>query len=700
MLNLPTTACRLLLSTCALTAISTSAWASEAAAEAEGLAIVVLGQQDGYKNDTASATKTGTPLIDVPQSVAIISRAQLDDQAIDQLNDALRYVPGVILSLGEGHRDQVSLRGQASTADFYLDGLRDDVQYYRPLYNTERVEVLKGANAMLFGRGGGGGVINRVSKSPDFARTSGAASAGVDTFGAWSLAADVNHPFSDSAALRINGTYEEFANHRDVYNGRFIGIAPTLALKLDDATRLTLAYEYVDDARVTDRGVPSLGGVPITGYDKTFFGSAALNHSTVQAHFARARLEHDLSDNLTVNFTGQYNSADKFYSNAVPASATATTVKLTGYASGTQRQSWIGQGNLVWKTATGPLRHTLLVGFEGASQVTDATRQDLLFGGLTTSPAVPLARTITLPAANWSAINRQTHSDVTALSAYIQDQIELGDYVQVVGGLRYDQFRITSLTSLPIPLAAARRDGTWSPRLGLIVKPMANLSIYTSYAKSFLPQSGDQFGALDVNTATLAPESFRNLEAGVKWDIARDLSFTAAVYQLDRTNSRVTDPNTSLWVLTGKSRVNGFEASLAGHITPQWQASVGFARQDGTIRSPVVSGTTTIAAGRHLPLLPKGQFTAWTRYDVTPKLGLGLGLVHQSSQFASISNNVTLPAFTRLDASVYYNVTKAFTIQLNVENLTDTHYNPSAGTDNNIATGEPINARLTARVKF
>jgi catecholate siderophore receptor len=665
----------------------------------------VVGHQDGYgKVDTASATKTGTPLIDVPQSVAILSRSQLDDQAVEQLNDALRYVPGVILGLGEGHRDQISLRGQSSTADFYLDGLRDDAQYYRPLYNTERVEVLKGANAMLFGRGGGGGVINRVSKAADFARASRTASAGVDSFGAWSLSGDVNQPLSDSAALRINGTYEEFANHRDIYNGRFIGIASTLGLKLGDATRLTLAYEYDDDARVTDRGVPSLNGAPITGYDRTFFGSEAINQSMARSHFARARLEHDFSDNLSVNFTGQYNNSDKYYGNAVPGAATATTVSLTGYASGTTRESWIGQGNLVWKVATGPLRHTLLIGFEGAKQSTDANRQDLLFattsGGTALTTIVPLASTLTLPAMSWTAINRRTSSDVTALSAYIQDQIELGDHVQVVGGLRYDQFRITSLTSLPASFAAARRDGTWSPRLGLIIKPVANLSIYTSYAKSFLPQSGDQFAALDINTATLASESFSNLEAGVKWDVARDLSFTASVYQLDRTNTRATDPLTGFMVLTGKSRVKGFEAALAGQITPQWQASVGYAHQEGTILSDVLSGTTKIAAGRYLPQLPSDQITAWTRYDVTPKLGLGLGLIHQSRQFATISNNVTLPAFTRLDASVYYDVSKAFSIQLNVENLTDTGYYPSAHTDNNIGTGKPINAKLTARVKF
>ncbi|OZA67403.1 MAG: TonB-dependent siderophore receptor, partial [Sphingomonadales bacterium 39-62-4] len=153
---------------------------ADAAREATGTVIVVTGTADGYRPLDANAVKTPTPLVDVPQTITVLTREQLDDQGITQLGDALRYVPGVVLGQGEGHRDQINLRGQNTTADFYLDGLRDDTQYYRSLYNIERVEVLKGANALLFGRGGGGGVINRVSKTPDLAGTKGQASANVD----------------------------------------------------------------------------------------------------------------------------------------------------------------------------------------------------------------------------------------------------------------------------------------------------------------------------------------------------------------------------------------------------------------------------------------------------------------------------------------------------------------------------------------
>ncbi len=669
------------------------ALADAADAEADTPGIVVSGVRDGYKIDEADATKTGTTLLDTPQSVTTLGREQLDDQAVEQLNDALRYVPGVTLGQGEGHRDQVVLRGQSSTADFFLDGLRDDAQYYRPLYNTERVEVLKGANALLFGRGGGGGIVNRVSKAPDLDAIGGTISGGVDTLGAWSVAGDANLPLSQVAALRLNATYESLANHRDVYDGHFIGIAPTLGVKLGEATTLTLGYEYGHDERVIDRGIPSLGGAPISGYDKTFFGSAAINQGTVDAHIARARLEHELADGLTLTLAGQFASYAKYYGNILPSSATASTVTLSGYDSGTDRTNWIGQANLVWKGETGAIRHTLLAGIEGASQLTDATRRNLVFSG---SSTVTLAPNLTLPATSWSALTGNSHSNVRSLSAYIQDQIELAPFLQVIAGVRHDDFRIAAYNRID-STATGRSEGKWSPRLGVIVKPQANVSLYASYAKSFLPQSGDQFSSLAASYETLDAEAFRNLELGAKWDITPTLALTAAAFQVDRSNTRVADPaNPGYWLLTGSSRVKGLEAALSGALTTNWHATLGYTYQEGEIRST----TSAAPAGRKLDKLPGHQFSAWTRYDVTPKLGLGLGLVHQSSQYATISNTVRLPAFTRVDAAVYYDVSERLALQLNAENLTDVRYYPSAHTDNNIATGEPLNARLTARIKF
>jgi len=665
--------------------------------------IVVDGhREEGYRSDESSAIKTGTPLLDTPQSITTLSREQLDDQAVEQLNDALRYVPGVTLGQGEGHRDQIVIRGQSSTADFYLDGIRDDAQYYRPLYNTERVEILKGANALLFGRGGGGGVINRVSKAPRFDATEARVSASMDSFTAWSLSSDVNLPLGQALALRLNSIYEDFANHRPAIGGHFFGVAPTVGVKLGESTTLTAAYEYAEDRRVTERGIPAAPGgtiaapaSPITGFDKTFFGDPAINQSEVTAHVARMRLDHEFSESLSFNASAQFATYDKYYGNVLPGAVNAarTTVALSGYRSSNGRDNWIGQANLVWKGATGPLRHTLLAGFEAGDQHSTSSRDDARFAGAS-SVSVPLALRITVPTTTF--VNTSAGlSDVRTLSGYVQDQIELGEHIQLIAGARYDEFRITA-TNLLGGAVTSRSDGKWSPRLGLVIKPQANLSLYASYAKSFLPQTGDQFNTLAANLQTLAPEEFRNLEAGVKWDFAPQLSFTAAVFQLDRTNTRANDPLTGNVVLTGSNRVKGFEAALAGQITPAWQATLGYNHQTGEIRTT----TTAAPAGRKLDKLPEDQFSAWTRYNFAGGIGVALGVVHQSSQFATISNAVRLPAFTRVDAALFFDVTERLAVQLNVENLTDVTYYPSAHTDNNIATGEPINARLTVKLKF
>ena len=688
------------LASCAAPALLGSAPASaELAAEAaDAPAIIVYGRPDGYDIEkTRTATKTETPLIDVPQTVTVLSREQIDDQGVESLGEALRYVPGVVLGQGEGHRDQVTLRGQNTTADFFLDGLRDDAQYYRPLYNTDRVEVLKGANALIFGRGGGGGVINRVPKAPEFEKARTDFSAGVDSFGGWSIAADLDQPVGESFAARLNATYEALNNHRDRFDGHFTGIAPTLGWKLGEATRLVAAYEYVEDRRITDRGVPSFAGSPLRGFDEVFFGDTTLNRASVTAHIARLKLDHEFSDSLNANLAVQFGDYDKYYGNIYPrAAATLTTVEFEGYENYTKRQNWSAQGNLVWQGETGGLNHQLLIGFEASDQDTDDARALTLFGPTNASRiTVPLGRQITVPGARYGAISRSSASNVRALSAYIQDQIDLGEVVKLVLGLRYDDFRITSTNRIN-GFTATRSDAKWSPRAGLIIKPRENVSLYASYARSFLPQSGDQFVVLDATTATLAPEEFRNLEAGVKWDVTERLAFTAALYQLDRTNTRANDPVTGVAVLTGKSRTKGMELALVGTLAKGLQVTLGYALQDGE----VTATTTAAPAGRTLAQLPRHQLSAWGRYDVTDRLGIALGAVKQSDQFATISNAVRMPGYTRIDAALFYKVSDAIQLQINVENLTDTDYFPSAHTDHNISLGAPLNARLGLKIKL
>ena len=656
--------------------------------------IVVVGAVDGYAvEDGSTGTKTPTPLIDVPQTVTFITEDQLEDQSIRQLGEALRYVPGVSLETGEGHRDEIFIRGQETTADFYLDGLRDDAQYYRPLYNVARVEVLKGANALIFGRGGGGGVVNRVSKTAEIGDQFVQGDASVDTFGAFALLGDVNAPLSDDVAVRLNATYEEFDNDRDFYDGRFIGISPTLTAQIGPDTALTATYSYDNDSRVVDRGIPALNGLPLPGAEETFFGSPGFNQTDVEVHILRSRIDHEFSDSLSVNASVQYADYDKLYANILPRSTDGTTVELSGYEDAQTRQNLIGQANLVWQVDTGGLENTFLFGVEASSQNSTNQRRNALFTGGATRATTTLADTIAVPSFALGPLIRDRDSSLGTFSAYVQDQLSFG-VVEIVAGLRYERFDLETvelLTGVP----GSRVDEEVSPRVAVILKPQESLSFYAAYAESFLPQSGDQFFLLTPSTEAFEPEKFTNYEIGAKWSVRPGLLATASIFRLERTNTRATDPNnTGLTVLTGESRTEGFEVNLIGDIAPNWHANIGYTYLDGEITSQSSFGLE----GQRLQQLPKHNFSAWNRFDVTEDFALGFGLIYQDEQFASFSNTVTLPDYWRVDAAAYYSVTDQIALQLNIENLFDESYFPSAHGDNNIQPAEPFSARFGVRV--
>jgi catecholate siderophore receptor len=703
----------LALSSLSLFAV-TPAWADEAAADGEDQTIIVTGSNDGYRMvDTTSGTKTNTPILDVPQSISVVTEEQIGDQAIRSIADLVRLIPGVSAGQGEGHRDQITLRGNNTTADFFVDGLRDDVQYFRSFYNVERVEVHKGPNAMVFGRGGGGGLINRITKGALIDRNLTAGSVSVDSFGSWYGAGDVNFALG-KAALRVNAFYEDLNNHRDAYGGHRYGFNPTIGGELGETVRVQLGYEYARDDRVVDRGIPSafVGSIltpagPVKGFRDAFFGVRGLSNTDFEAHILRFRGEADLGNGVTFSAQALYGDYDKSYTNVFAASAVSAsgTVGIEAYIDPTKRQNFIGQTNIEWRGSTGGIDHVLLIGAE----VTDQDSANERINGyyptlanplnrrasatLSTNPVIPVPVFI-VGTAGGSA-NRKVTSALSQTSFYVQDQASFGDHVDLIAGIRYDRLKI-GVTNAFTAATVKRSDDLWSPRVGLVVKSVEAASIYVSFSRSFLPQSGDQFLTFDANNANLEPEKFDNYEIGAKWDIKPGLTLTGAYYQLDRTNTRAAGAIPGSIVLTGEQRSKGFELSLVGKVTRHWQTAVGYSN---TLAS-ITKTTSAATAGRRLGQVPKHQVSLWNRYDVSEKLGLGLGLYHQSSQFATISNATKLPSYTRIDAALYFKLADGVEAQINVENLTNTRYFPVAHNDNNISTGAPLNARFTLNLKL
>jgi catecholate siderophore receptor len=660
---------------------------------------VTVSEEAGYLSPTVrSATKTLTPLRDVPQSIALVGEEQMQDQLMASVADAVRYVPGVSVTLGEGNRDQLVIRGQGTTADFYVDGVRDDVQYMRDIYNLDRVEVLKGPNAMIFGRGGGGGVINRVVKEPVNSRFQEFELSG-GSFATRRFTTDFNQPLGTKWFARLNGMYEGANSFRQGVNRERYGIDPSLSFIPTDRTRLTLNFESFHDDRVADRGIPSFQGRPIDLPIEQYFGDP--RRAPVRAHVnvGTAAFEHHWT-NLEFRNRFSLGDYDKLYQNFVPGAVNAakTTTSLTAYNNWTGRRNLFNQSDLSGRWQTGFLRHSWLTGMELGRQVTDNLRNTGYFNNTATSIQVALDSSRIDTPVTWrqSATDARNHLVARVAAGYIQDQIELNRYVQVLTGVRFDSFTL-NYHDLRSGLKLTRTDHLVSPRVGLVLKPLTAVSVYGSYSVSYLPSSGDQFSSLTTITQQVKPEKFTNLETGLKWDIRRGLTLTSALYRLDRTNTRSIDPNDPTRIIqTGSQRTNGGEISLSGDIYRKWSVIAGYGRQNAFVSSPTVSALAGAIVGQ----VPRNTFSFWNRYAINSRLSMGLGLVNRSDMFAAIDNTVVLPGYTRADAAVFYWLSERIRIQANVENLTNRRYIQNADGNNQIMPGSPRAARIGIVARF
>lgn len=693
--------------------------------------IVVVGQY--LYADQVNALKAPTPIIDVPQSLSIITADQIANRGFDSISDIIAYTPGVNSSQGEGHRDAVVFRGVRSTADFFVDGVRDDVQYYRPLYNLEQVEILRGPNALLFGRGGTGGVVNRVTKRAEIGEVFTGYSASVDTFGAYGGQIDSNFAVNDKIAFRINAYYESLENHRDFYDGDNYGINPTARFQLAPSTILDLSYEYADHERFIDRGIPTgADGRPVRDFDKIVFGDPELNTAEFEAHILRANLQHEFADNLKGNFTVAYGDYDKLYQNFYASGYDEVNrpnyVTLDGYVDTTQRETLTLSGTMVGEFETGSIGHTIVGGLEYIDTSNDNDRQNArwdrtdddneiflvsrplnLRGGVGTGFTGLFAdagETLTGPGETTTnnffadgAFNDRTEADITVFSAFVQDQIEINQYLDLILGVRFDTFDIDVdvFDAAGDFVERSREDDNVSPRLGLIFKPQENISLYASYSEAFLPRSGEQFASLSTDAELLNPDEFEQSEIGVKWDFAQGLSLTAAYFENEQTRADRDDVTGEGFEVRGLE-VEGFEVQLQGQVTEQFFVTAGYSYLDGETDQ-----------GREAPReLPEKMFSIWGEYQVTDKFGFGLGATYQDESFITdfdigVSNEAThptLPSYTRVDAAAYYDVSEKLRVQFNIENLTDQTYFPNAHSTHQATVGAPLNAKVTISGRF
>lgn len=668
-----------------------------------------------------TAFRTSTPLIDVPQSVSIFTEERIEDQGFTSLGELVDYTPGLNNTQGEGHRDAIVFRGVRSTADFYIDGVRDDVQYYRALYNVDQVEILRGPSALYFGRGGTGGILNRVLKKPVVGENFTELEFGVDTFGAtlsqidWNLTPSAGGYESGkgiladpSTALRLNAFYETLDNHRDFFDGERFGVNPTVAYELGPDTRLDLSYEYNDFYNFIDRGIPTgANGLPVASLSGVVFGDPNQNFSDFQAHVFRSTLSHNFSDAWKGRVTAFYGQYDKIYQNyyASGYNPVADLVTIDGYVDTTARENLIFSGDVIGEFETGNVGHKLLVGAEFINTSSNQNRfntfwnttrdDEEVFGAsnfrLRGGSGINAAGQLATNSFN-TDLNDDTRVDLDTYSVFINDEIALSEHVDVILGARFDRFDIEVFDAVANQ-TLGRTDEEISPRAGLVFKPVETLSFYGSYSESFLPKSGEQFSDLGGGADALDPNTYSNLEGGMKLEVRPNLFLNLAGFQIEESSPEVDTANPGSLVIVD-TQTKGFEAELAGYVNDRWSVFTGYTYLNGE------QVNQAGATGLRPRELPEHMFSFWNRYQVTDRLGLGLGVIFQDDSFIDNANTAQLPNYTRVDAAAYYRLCENTVLQLNIENLFDTEYFPTSHSTHQVTVGRPISAAISIRSTF
>ncbi|KII33189.1 TonB-dependent receptor [Pseudomonas fluorescens] len=688
-----------------------------------------------YQVEKASSPKYTAPLVDTPRSVTVIPQQVLKDTGALNMQDALRTVPGITFGAGEGGNpqgDRPFIRGFDAQGDTYLDGVRDTGSQSREIFAVENIEVSKGPNSAIGGRGAAGGSINLVSKKAHLGNSfDGGFTWGSDQTQRYTL--DGNYQFSDTAAGRLNlMSHESNVAGRDKVDYDRWGIAPSLAFGLGTDTRVNLDYYHLESNDTPDSGVPYT--IPAGGSaartksnpDKPYAGGDHSNFYGLDRDFRKGRtdtatfaIEHDLSDSLTIKNTLRHGTSMQDYILTQPDDSKGNVNNGTVWRRANTRvsntETTTNQTDLFGNFYVAGFKNSFSTGVEYTREESQKSSYNV---NTDTTPRTSAVTTncnpgligaasgynctsLSNPNPNdpWNgAISRNyagTDTQANTYALYVFDTLELSEQWLVNMGLRYDHFDTDYKTYNAAGTTTSKGDDTSefvTGQFGVVYKPAENGSIYASYATSATPpgntlgegQEGNPLGGTpdrsgNLLSSDMEPETTKNYEIGTKWDLLNDrLSLTADVFRTEKENARV-QVDTSSYENAGKTRVQGIELSASGKITDKWQVFAGYAFMD----SEQVDGGPMGKAndGNELPNTPKNSASLWTTYQVTPKLTIGGGAFYVDDVYGSVANTTMVDSYVRYDAMAAYKLTKNVDLQLNVQNLTnETYYDKAFST--------------------
>ncbi|WP_348686781.1 TonB-dependent receptor [Aeromonas bestiarum] len=664
--------------------------ALSAGARAEDETMTVVGKRSQHE-EVATATRTNTPAKLVPQAIDSVKASELTAFGQPTLSEALTGIPGVNAS-GDTRFDGVNIRGFSASNDFYLDGFRDDMQYTRDLGNIERVEVLKGPAAVLYGRGSTGGIINRVSKKPQKGQES-SVSALVGSFDNRRLAADLNGEAGEQVQLRLNLAQEDKDSFRDGVTSKRTLLAPSVNWEISDRLNWLVQYERNEHDRTPDRGIPGVNGRPADVPKEYVYSDTRRDFIDDVAQSTRSRLSWDINDQWQLRQQLGYTSLDSQFDNTYVTSVKGDQVTRSRWQQDLKANSLISNTEAEGQLQTGPIEHRLLVGFEQNWQ----ERTPKLYQNASPIPAGNLYDPGSLPTYDGAMkLSSDANHKVRGYGLYLQDQLSLGDW-HLLGGLRRDDFTVTSRRN-DLNKEETVSVTSLSPRLGLVWNPIEEHAFYTSYSKTFTPVGGELIGITpgDKNNS-LDPQHTRLYEGGVKSDwLDGRLATTLSVYRLEMYNKRSKDPlDPTKVILTGLQRTEGIELSARAQLTDEIYLRGGIAIQD----AEQVKADADLQGKRPMNVSRQnGQLFAGYQSGKQGWFG-ETGVTAVGDRFADNANTTTLPGYARFDARAGYRW-QQWETQLSVENLTDHDYFVSATSTSQIMPGTPRQLNLSAAYRF
>lgn len=676
--------------------------------------VFVAGYQRDYReNEAESALGLNLKLIETPAAVSVITQDLLQDQQVNNVDDALRNVAGVTkFKTGNGGEERFSIRGFDASQSIYKDGARINNSFNASnipsteTANIDRIEVLKGPSALLYGQGEPGGIINYITKRPQIERYGSIeVLAGSDDFK--KIEADTTGAIGslENFAYRVVATYEDSESFRnEVFRERIL-VNPTLAYIGSD-TYVQVGVEYIDDESTQDRG-QVLDGNNVQGYfysdrlnREQFFGIPDWNrNTTAESTRIYALAEHKVNDIWDIAFSYSNTKNDKVNFDSSPVALVGDPLFAVVGPEGSAVDNLVaigprksdGEGDSEQFKFTNTLsfsdgfgfEHQVLASYTREELSTDSTSfqgdQAVLFN-IATGEYFDDPRTPVTPGLEEVRVNDNiTFGLVNRGSLINQDFEEQGinilDYVRfneqwawLIGG-RFSDFQDNTNASFD--------DDNFSMRTGVVFTPAEDLSFYASYSEGYTNSAGRQ----DENGNNIDPETSVSIEAGVKWQLLEEqLLITAALYDIDKEDiAFITNPGEPVLFFDNIGAVNsqGFELEVVGYITSQWRIQAGYTFTDTEITEGGTDAfSSTFTEGNQFPGIADHSFNLFSFYEIpigTGDLGLGGGVFSQSDVFASLENRTEFDSWTQVDLAAYYKM-DAWKAQLNVRNITDEEF--------------------------